>query len=100
MGCYEPGLDPGPTDRLVFLRPNQTRVDVYISYNPPAGDISEKAGVGSRFDWALQQDLNNFARMVDHAPPGALNPMSSNYLFHSGSAAVRDTTTSRQNETM
>jgi uncharacterized membrane protein len=90
------------TGKVTFqsLRPNQTRVDVHISYNPPTGDISEMAGVGSRFDWALQQDLNNFARMVDHAPPGALNPMSSNYLFHSGSAVARGTTTSRQNETI
>src|SRR5207253_8566974 len=64
------------------------------------GDVGEKAGVGSRFDSALQQDLNNFARMVDQAPPGALDPNSSNYLFHSGSAAAKGTTTSRQNETM
>jgi uncharacterized membrane protein len=87
------------TGKVTFqsLRPNQTRVAVSISYNPPTGDIGEKAGVESRFDRALQQDLNNFARMVDHAPPGALDPMSSNYLFHSGSAAARDTT-SRQNE--
>ena len=93
------------TGRVTFqsLGPNQTRVDVYISYNPPAGvlgDVGEKAGVGSRFDSALQQDLTNFARMVDHAPPGALDPTSSNYLFHSGSAAAKGTTTSRQNETM
>jgi uncharacterized membrane protein len=93
------------TGRVTFqpLGSNQTRVDVYINYNPPAGglgDIGEKAGVGSRFDSALLQDLNNFARMVDHAPPGALDPMSSNYLFHNGSAPARGTTTSRQNETL
>ena len=102
VGWYSTkGLDN--TGKVTFqpLGPNQTRVDVSISYNPLAGApgaIGEKAAVGSRFDWALQQDLNNFARMVDHAPPGALEPMSSNYLFHSGSAAARGTTTSRQNE--
>ena len=82
---------------------NQTLVDVYIYYNPPAGvlgDAGEKLGVGSRFDNILQHDLDNFARMVNEAPPGALDPTSSNYLFHSGSAAARGKTTDRQDETM
>lgn len=82
---------------------NRTKVDVFINYNPPAGvlgDIGEKAGVGSRFQNALQHDLDHFAQMVDQAPPGALDPNSSNYLFHSDSAAAKGTTTSRQNETM
>ncbi len=82
---------------------NQTQVDVYISYNPPAGvlgDIGENLGGGQRFDSALQHDLDNFARMVDQAPPGALDPTSSNYLFHSDSAAAKGATTERQNETM
>jgi uncharacterized membrane protein len=82
---------------------NQTKVDVYINYNPPAGalgDLGERLGVGNRFDAALQNDLNHFARMVDESPAGALDPASSNYLFHSDSAAAKGTTTSRQNETM
>ena len=82
---------------------NQTLVDVYVNYNPPAGvlgDVGDTLGAGQRFDSALQNDLNNFARMVDQAPPGALDPESSNYLFHSGSAAAKGTTTSRQNATM
>lgn len=82
---------------------NQTQVDVFINYNPPAGvlgDVGENMGVGSRFDSVLQHDMDNFARMVDQAPPGALDPTSSNYLFHSGSAAAKGTTTSRQDETM
>jgi uncharacterized membrane protein len=82
---------------------NQTLVDVYINYNPPAsvlGDVGDTLGGGQRFDSALQNDLNNFARMVDQAPPGALDPESSNYLFHGGSAAATGTTTSRQNATM
>ena len=71
----------------------QTRVDVYIDYNPPLGilgDIGEKLGAGSRFEHDLQHDLENFARMVDEAPPGALNPDASNYIFHPGSAAVAE----------
>lgn len=91
--------------RVTFepMGPNQTKIDVYINYNPPAGmlgDIGEKLGTGNRFEQALQKDLTNFARMVDEAPPGALDPMSSNYLFHKESAAARETTTSRQDETM
>src|SRR6266487_2630758 len=38
--------------------------------------------------------------MVDQSPPGALDPESSSYLFHSGSAAAKGTTTSRQDATM
>ena len=82
---------------------NMTQVDVYVNYNPPAGvigDIGENLGVGNRFDSVLQHDMDNFARMVDEAPPGALDPTSSNYLFHSGSAAAKGATTSHQDETM
>jgi len=82
---------------------DQTRVDVYINYNPPAGvlgDVGEKLGAGSRFDKNLQHDMDNFARMVDQAPPGALDPTSSNYLFHGGSAAAKGTTTDRQDASM
>jgi len=91
--------------RVTFqtVGPMQTLVDVFISYNPPAGvlgDAGEKLGAGSRFENALQHDLDNFARMVDQAPVGALDPQSSNYLFHSGSAAAKGATTSRQDATM
>jgi uncharacterized membrane protein len=82
---------------------NQTRVDVYVSYDPPVGilgDVGEKLGAGSRFENALQNDLNHFARMVDEAPAGALDPNASNYLFHDDSAATKGATTQRQNETM
>ena len=82
---------------------NQTKVDVYVNYNPPAGvlgDLGENLGVGNRFDTRLQEDLNHFARMVDQAPAGSLDPNSSNYLFHSGSAAAQGRTTERQNESM
>jgi uncharacterized membrane protein len=93
------------TGKVVFQPggASQTRVDVYVDYNPPAGvlgAIGEKLGVGSRFQNNLQHDLDNFARMVDQAPPGALDPESSNYLFHGGSAAAKGTTTDRQDATM
>ena len=91
--------------RVTFqtVGPMQTLVDVFIGYNPPAGvlgDVGEKLGAGSRFENALQHDLDNFARMVDQAPTGALDPHSSNYLFHGGSAAAKGTTSRRQDATM
>ena len=82
---------------------DQTRVTVVIDYDPPAGalgDIGETLGGGKSFEKALQRDLDNFAQMVREAPPGALDPNSSSYLFHSGSAAARGKTTEEQNETM
>ena len=81
---------------------NQTKVVVALSYNPPAGvlgDIGEKAGVGSRFQAALEHDLNHFAQLVEQAPAGALDPNSSSYIFHSDSAAAKGETTTRQNQT-
>jgi len=48
----------------------------------------------------LQSDLDHFARLVEQAPAGALDPASSSYLFHSDSAAAQGSTTDRQNETM
>ena len=79
--------------RVVFddLRNNQTRVNVYIQYNTPAGifgDIGESLGASRRFETAIQRDLDHFAQMVREAPSGALDPESSNYLFHSESAAA------------
>src|SRR5438874_5251109 len=64
--------------RVVFESkgPEKTFVRVYIEYNPPAGvlgDLGEYAGVGKRFDAALQEDLRQFAHMVEQAPPGALD---------------------------
>lgn len=82
---------------------NQTRLTVSITYNPPLGflgDIGEKLGGGSKFENDLQTDLNHFARMVAEAPAGALDPNSSNYLFHEDSAAARGETTDAQDRTM
>lgn len=93
------------TGKVMFQSesPSQTRIDVYITYDPPAGllgDIGETLGAGKRFEQGLQHDLTHFARMVDEAPVGALDPTSSNYLFHADSAAARGETTAEQNETM
>ncbi|HTV73167.1 MAG TPA: SRPBCC family protein [Candidatus Acidoferrales bacterium] len=74
-------------------RPERTRVTVRLQYDPPAGflgDIAEALGAGSAIERQLQTDLERFATMVAQAPPGALDPTSSNYLFHDESAAVRN----------
>jgi hypothetical protein len=48
----------------------------------------------------LQHDLQHFATMVEQAPPGALDPTSSSYLFHEDSAAAKGRTTPAQDESM
>ncbi len=48
----------------------------------------------------MQHDLDNFARIVEQSPAGALDPNSSNYLFHGDSTAAKGTTTDRQDTTM
>jgi hypothetical protein len=83
------------------LGPERTSVDVYIQYVPPSGafgQLGEAIGVGSYFATVLQKDLENFARMVEDAPPGSLDPMSSHYLFHDESAASKGSVTPKQQE--
>jgi polyketide cyclase/dehydrase/lipid transport protein len=85
------------------LGPSRTMVDVYISYTPPSGPVGmlgDTFGGGEYFASILRQDLSNFARMVEEAPPGALDPMSSHYLFHSDSAVARGDVTARQKAAM
>ncbi len=80
-----------------------TRVTVVLAYDPPAGamgDIAETLGSGKAVEKNLQRDLDNFAQMVREAPPGALDPASSSYLFHRGSAAERGKTTKAQDASM
>lgn len=91
--------------RVIFqpTSAQQTHLDVYVNYQPPAGvlgSIGERMGVGKHFDDVLQKDLNNFAEMVRQAPANALDPNSSEYLFHGESAAAQGKTTARQNATM
>jgi len=93
------------TGRVKFqeLGPDRTMLDVYINYEPPAGVIGKTAdmlGIESRFEEVLQKDLNNFAHMVEQAPPGALDPMQSHYLFQGDSAVAKNETTERQQQSM
>ena len=81
----------------------RTRLTVRIEYEPPAGavgELVEALGAGGQFERRLQHDLQHFATMVDQAPPGALDPTSSAFLFHGGSAAARGATTQAQDESM
>ena len=81
----------------------QTKVHVTLTYTPPAGvlgDVGEKLGVGNHFEQKLQHDLDHFAQLVAQTPSGALDPESSNYLFHADSAAVKGKTTAAQDATI
>jgi uncharacterized membrane protein len=80
-----------------------TRVEVRVDYEPPAGvlgDLGEVVGIGEQFEHRLQHDLEQFAQMVEDAPANALDPTSSSYLFHPGSAVARGATTRAQEESM
>ena len=83
--------------------PERTEVDVYIQYVPPTGplgQLGETFGVGSYFANILERDLQHFAHMVEQAPAGSLDPMSSHYLFHEDSATSRGQITTRQQQSM
>jgi len=97
------GLENNGIVRFTPIGDNQTRVDLTVNYNPPAGwfgDIGEALGAGKKFEKSLQYDLDNFAEMVAQAPRGALDPNSSSYLFHEESAAFKGETTAAQDATM
>lgn len=97
------GIENRGTVRFTPVNDTQTRIDVTVDVNPPAGvigDLVEALGAGAKFETSLQNDLDNFAEMVAQAPRGALDPNSSSYLFHTGSAAAQGETTSSQNATM
>jgi len=85
------------------LGPERTSVDVYIQYEPPfgaLGQLGETLGVGSYFTTVLERDLQHFAHMVEEAPSGSLDPMSSHYLLHGESAFKKGSVTSKQVEAM
>jgi uncharacterized membrane protein len=97
------GLENSGIVKFAGIGDDQTRVDATIAYDPPVGflgDIGEKLGAGKMFEKTLQHDLDNFATMVAQAPPGALDPTSSSYLFHEDSAAAKGATTPAQDATM
>jgi len=97
------GLNNSGKVQFQGLGPNRTMVHVYLSYTPPSGPlgaIGETLGFNTYFESLLQKELHNFAHMVEQAPPGALDPMSSHYLFHSNSATARKAITSRQSAAM
>jgi len=97
------GLKNSGRVKFRSLGPERTSVDVYLQYVPPTGTLGglgEALGMGAYFDAILQKDLTNFARMVEEAPAGALDPMSSHYLFHDDSAAKKGQITSRQKVAM
>ncbi len=85
------------------LGENRTMIDVYISYSPPSGPLGalgENLGINTYFETMLQEELNNFVRMVENAPSGALDPMSSHYLFHDHSAVRTHSVTKQQQDAM
>jgi len=97
------GLNNSGKVKFRALGPERTDVDVYIQYVPPSGafgQLGEAFGIGSYFTAVLQRDLQNFARMVEDAPAGSLDPMSSHYLFHDESAASKGFVTPKQQEAM
>ena len=74
-----------------------------MRYQPPAGllgALGEALGAGGQFERRLQHDLEHFAEMVAQAPPGALDPTSSAYLFHAESAVSKGQATLAQQESM
>ncbi|HTK08006.1 MAG TPA: SRPBCC family protein [Ktedonobacteraceae bacterium] len=84
------GLQNTGKVKFRVLSANRTEVDVYVSYTPPSGALGQLGEVfvaGTYFDAILKEDLENFAHMVELAPEGSLDPMSSHYLFHPLSAA-------------
>jgi hypothetical protein len=93
------GLHNSGKVKFRSLGPESTIIDVYIQYVPPKGllgQLGETMGISSYFEVILQKDLDNFAHMVELSPAGALDPMSSHYLFHSESAAAKKLVTSKQ----
>ncbi|HEX4208698.1 MAG TPA: SRPBCC family protein [Ktedonobacteraceae bacterium] len=85
------------------IGPNRTLVDVFLYYNPPYGKlgaIAEALAINTQFDHDLQEDLNNFARMVEQTPAGATEPMASHYLFNEQSALGSGTATDQQKTSM
>ena len=96
------GIENSGVVKFTPLGPVSTLVDVYITYKPPVGVLGaavEQLNYG-QFDEILQRDMKHFARMVEQAPSGALDPMQSHYLFHDDSAVSKGEATERQQAAM
>jgi hypothetical protein len=90
--------------RVTFIETgtNVTQMNVFLHFQPPggaAGSLGEFV-MGDRLQGELQEDLQHFACMVEEAPPDALDPMSSHFLFHEKSAVATGTTTENQKRAM
>jgi ribosome-associated toxin RatA of RatAB toxin-antitoxin module len=97
------GLENSGKVKFTPVGSDQTMVDVFVYYTPPAGLVGnavETLGFSGRFDTVLQKDLDHFSHMVEQAPVGALDPMQSHYLFHNKSIMAKGKTTDRQQESM
>lgn len=97
------GLQNSGKVKFYPLGPERTNVAVYIRYTPPTGvlgELGQHFGGNAYFDDVLHKDLRHFARMVEEAPAGALDPMSSHYLFHEESATMKGEITPRQKAVM
>jgi hypothetical protein len=97
------GLKNAGKVKFYPLGPERTEVGVYIRYTPPTGvlgELGQHFGGNAYFDEALHKDLQHFARMVELAPAGALDPMSSHYLFHDESATMKGEITLKQRAVM
>ncbi|WP_083814517.1 SRPBCC family protein [Ktedonobacter racemifer] len=97
------GLQNRGTIKFTPLGTEQTVVDVFIHHDPPMGIVGRMAewlGINSHFQTVLEKEIQNFTRMVEEAPQGTSDPMSSHYLFHQESAFTRGKTTERQRAAM
>jgi len=97
------GLENSGRVRFEAVGTDRTRITVVVRYEPPAGALGalgEILGAGGQLERRMQHDLTNFARMIDEAPPGALDPTASTYLFNRDSAAATGLTTQSQDESM
>jgi Polyketide cyclase / dehydrase and lipid transport len=90
--------------RVTFMEtgPNLTQVTIFLHFEPPQGVVGKLGEflAGDRLERELQEDLQRFARMVEEAPPGTLDPMSSHFLFHEKSTVATGTATERQKRSM
>ncbi len=96
------GLENAGKVTFVETGPNVTQVNVFLHFQPPGGAVGRVGEflLGDRLEHEFQEDLQRFAHMVEKASPGALDPMSSHFLFHEKSAVATGTVTADQKRSM